>query len=91
MQVVDAGDGLSLLFGLGQRRQQQCRQNGNNGDYHEKLDQSETWRGSPTASAFGSSEEPGCPAKTARSREAGLVHFEWSPGGAANESDRLLT
>jgi hypothetical protein len=42
MQVVDAGSRLSLLFGLGQRRQQQRGQDGNNGDDYQQLDQGET-------------------------------------------------
>ena len=32
---------LALALGLAQRRQQQGRQNGNDGDDHEQLDQSE--------------------------------------------------
>jgi hypothetical protein len=49
MQVVDAIYRLSLLFGFGQCRQQLCRQNSDNGDYHEKFDQGESCRGRPTA------------------------------------------
>ena len=39
--VVETGGAQRLLFGLGQRRQQQRRQDGNDGDDHQQLDEGE--------------------------------------------------
>ena len=40
--VIQARDLLRLRFGRGKRRQQQCRENGNDGDDDEQFDQSKT-------------------------------------------------
>jgi len=40
-EIVQAINPLRLDFGLGQSGQQQTRQNGNDGDHHQKFDQRE--------------------------------------------------
>jgi hypothetical protein len=46
LEIVHALDPQGLFFGFGQNRQQQRRQNGDNGDYYQQLDQGEAGRAS---------------------------------------------
>jgi hypothetical protein len=41
LQIAEAHNALRFLFGLSQRRQQQRRQNGDDGNDHEQLDERE--------------------------------------------------
>src|SRR5439155_4619803 len=45
--VVHAGDALGLLFGLAQRRKEEAGQDGNDGDYHQQLNEREGGSGPP--------------------------------------------
>jgi hypothetical protein len=89
MQVVDASDRLSLLFGLGQRRQQQRREDRDDGNDHEQFDQCETQSRRPTVGSFAPAEEPGCPARRAGKRWTRIVHIDCSPSSAANIGRRF--
>jgi hypothetical protein len=42
LNIVQANDPMSLLFGLAQGWQEQGSQNGNDGDSHEEFDESES-------------------------------------------------